>query len=149
MVRKLKRGNNLAVICDKLNPKFLSAFCYFCESDKRFRTTYWTDHIRMHTGEFAYKCTVCNKSFNCSRNCCFQYASKIIKLSYFKQNFVAYICKMCNYIQISKKNIQKHLRNEHQSRNINDQYDQVTLLPALNSVKQPILKLHDICVHNF
>lgn len=149
MVRKLKRGNHPAVICDKLNPKCLNAFCYFCESDKRFRANYWIDHIRMHTGEFAYKCTVCNKYLNWSKLCCSRYAPKKIQSRYKKQNFVAYICKICNYIQISERNMQKHLKNEHQARDINGQYDQVTLLPALNSVKQPILKLHDIRVYKY
>lgn len=144
MVDKLKKESDLAIRFDRSNGKHLAAFCFFCRSVKQFLPNFWIRHIQMHTGEFAYECTICQKSHTVQRACCSQTVKMKYKTSFYHKNLNAFICKRCNFIQISEKNVRAHLKNEHGYNQIDHLYDKVILLPALKSIKTPILQLHDI-----
>lgn len=45
------------------------------------------------------------------------------------QNFEAYICRICNYVQINEDNLIKHLEREHKYNETYGNYEQINLLP--------------------
>lgn len=90
------------------------AQCYFCEDFKQFPLSYWLNHIRSHTGEYANECVKCDKvvCFNshCGRPTVTD-ESQLINLR--TTDFIGYICLECNFVQTQIENIHKHLMNEH------------------------------------
>lgn len=86
--------------------------CYFCKckSSKTFKK--WFLHITQHTGE---TCTY-NK---------------------YKKDVSAYICKLCNYVQLEKARVIQHLRVQHKTPNNN--YNKIVLLPRK---RKPTIHVH-------
>ncbi|XP_031626535.1 uncharacterized protein LOC116342884 [Contarinia nasturtii] len=125
---------------ENLNRSFLTpeknifaAFCIFCETQHSYRLQYWIDHIRSHTGEYGYKCSICEKDHSFDRNiCCGQLPNIKYPFDLRFEDLTAFMCRKCNFVQINEQNIQKHLRNEHEIEHINGHYKQIILLSALS-----------------
>lgn len=133
MVEKAENGRDGARKSTQLSGG-VTATCYFCQQKKDFTLTYWVDHYRGHTGEYAYKCSVCHTLYsNAKRECCKKIASKIIDDDLYDNDFVAFVCEICNYVQIDEASVRKHLRNEHEDAEDN-QYHEITLLPSLKKI---------------
>lgn len=110
------------------------ALCIFCEKVHSFRPQYWIDHMRSHTGEYGYECSICVKEHSFDRyTCCGQAVNIKYPLDLRYENLTAFLCRECNFVQIKKENIQKHLRNEHEIENTIGYYKQITLLTAPRS----------------
>lgn len=92
-------------------------FCFFCNVYKCFNRNEWFNHIARHTGYYRFKCIDCARQFSvkpikhkCLKNNNFE---KIAQPSFKKTDIKGYICDICNYARFHKKEIEKHLRNEH------------------------------------
>lgn len=97
--------------------KGLTAFCYFCEEQKFRSYTEWTDHIMMHTGERNYICNnhlTPNKKVGYNHtSSCKNHTKKLFDYDFVNGLLSAFMCTTCNYVQIRKENIRKHLVNSH------------------------------------
>lgn len=116
----------------------IQTVCVFCEQEKNFPINYWVDHIRSHTGEFGNSCSVCNErvSFN---NHCGRGTIKRDDFDLRNNNMYAYRCVDCNFVQTHFKNIERHLRVQHQVLNIDQTvkpYEKFILLPAYNRITE-------------
>lgn len=90
--------------------------CYFCGREKSFYPHYWASHILSHTGENKIKCETCNQNVfqeNYHRNRCSSYKPRQLFEYEMTDGLWAFMCKSCNYVQVRKENIEKHLTNEH------------------------------------
>lgn len=135
MAERAKKRHYSAFKCGESTNPQLSAFCYFCETQNTFSPTTWFDHIRSHTGEYAYGCGKCKRWFSSNhKECCSQMLIRKIQPDSRTKEFIAYICSKCNYVQIDEGNILKHLHKEHEEEDINEQYQRIALLPPFNSL---------------
>lgn len=124
--------------------------CYFCNELKCYRKSNWIEHIITHTGDYKYKCTGCLKKFrkNCKHLCENNGSVVRVPQSYFNDvNVMAYLCDLCNYVRFDKEDIERHLRNEHET-DVNEQYKEVTFLRFSNfkdsdQFAQPLMKRKD------
>ncbi|XP_031626581.1 serine/arginine repetitive matrix protein 4-like [Contarinia nasturtii] len=128
-----KHGAKRIKVTDKPQKDFIKAFCFFCETKKQFPPHYWMDHIRSHTGEYAYECDSCElKSVFNSHNGhsgCNGNFKKMNNDDLLRKGCEAYICRLCNYVQIDGDRLIQHLRTEHENGN-DDQCEEIILLPA-------------------
>ncbi|XP_037908837.1 uncharacterized protein LOC119650279 [Hermetia illucens] len=118
------------------SPKLFSHTCLFCDTEFTFAIKSWVDHFGTHTGEYNFKCSECGRMINSKhdihehiRNFCKK--GKALARQFpvtDTQTLLAYICKLCNFIQMNRGNIVQHLRVQHKSLTTADQIMQVTLL---------------------
>lgn len=114
--------------------QYLKMMCPFCEDEKDFFFSYWTNHIRTHTGEYTNECIVCNKiSLNATH--CGQATIKQ-KCRLLDEGLSAYLCNRCNWIQISEERVKAHVRIQHGDAGA---YQKVVLIPALNRIKAHVV----------
>lgn len=92
-------------------------FCYFCNIYKCLPKSSWITHMARHTGYYAYKCNHCSRmlaqklNHKCTKNNTF---TKITYPQFHKRTKIkAYVCDLCNYVRFGKREIQKHLNEEH------------------------------------
>lgn len=113
----------------------LKADCVFCEESRGFPPHYWSDHLRSHTGEYAYECLLCQAEV-CFTNHCGLSAKKVVEHNFYKNALHAFLCTECNFVQINEENMKKHLINEHEiiASGTSTFYKRFTLVPALNSL---------------
>lgn len=120
----------------KVNTKNeMIAFCYFCADEKVLTKIGWAEHILGHTGELMYTCSGCNTEF-ASKNQhnneeCIENPINIYTTNSSDGSLVGFMCTECNYFQIKRERIFKHLENEHGFIKIeeNHHYGKYTLLP--------------------
>lgn len=122
--RCMKEGQNFAVF---------SHHCHFCNVPKQMTRIFWMNHMAKHTGYYQYRCNDCfrkfaekNKLHSCkvkNRN----NLSKIPQPQFQKDVIKAFICDLCNFVRFYQKDIEKHLRCEHETTNT-DQFKEVTFL---------------------
>lgn len=124
----------------------ITTFCYFCEFDLQKNIKDWLLHFTMHTGEYMYNCIKCSEKVSGSRHCqhpCLESPELALKT---QDDLIAYICNDCNYIQLNKENLERHLRHEHDlNGNINACYQRivlVTLNQQIKTINQRRLTLH-------
>lgn len=86
--------------------------------------------------EYAYKCDSCDRMYGVApRECCRRPLKKIIYDDLYENDLTAFICNLCNFLQIDEKSVQKHLRNEHE--NVADnQYHEILLLPSSKNLSK-------------
>lgn len=115
----------------------LKAMCLFCEEERDFMPQYWIDHLRSHTGEYHRRCHLCLRPACFHMHCSFPTELIDIRLNLYVNNLYAYLCRKCNYLQIDKKNIERHLQEQHEISDQSEQkkyYRKFMLLPALNNL---------------
>ncbi|KAM7347627.1 uncharacterized protein ACRADG_007164 isoform 1-T2 [Cochliomyia hominivorax] len=138
-IKQLKQGNYTGsnVSLYKNGQFQYEAFCVFCQKQSRFMLPYWYQHFTMHTGEYAYRCTGCgirkptrslltqHQAQGCPQagGIIQDYAhdSKSMKIE-------ARICTLCNYVQMHRSNIVKHLHQQHNIKQILPKHIQTIVL---------------------
>lgn len=113
--------------------KYVKTVCIFCEEEKEFSCNYWMNHYRSHTGEYAYKCVICDKECSTPSHCDSSAYGFIDEINIEENTFYGYRCKECNYVQIDEERMCNHLHEQHEFTNIHNRYEQFTLLPAFNT----------------
>lgn len=97
--------------------------CIFCQEELSKKKYNWKLHLASHTGEYRYKCTNCTiKSLAPSTNAhdseCVGPAMEVVNDVMFEDNHIyGYMCRLCNYVQLSRSKLDTHLKEEH-GRNI-------------------------------
>uniref|UniRef100_A0A8D8KCV6 (northern house mosquito) hypothetical protein n=1 Tax=Culex pipiens TaxID=7175 RepID=A0A8D8KCV6_CULPI len=93
--------------------------CIFCK-EVLTKTRYnWKLHLASHTGEYRYKCTNCTiKSLTpCTYSHdseCSGSSMEVVNELVFEENHIhAYLCRLCNFVQLSPDNMKTHLKEEH------------------------------------
>ncbi|XP_075159169.1 uncharacterized protein LOC142232301 [Haematobia irritans] len=119
-----------------------SVLCPFCEDEliEPFMNLY--DHYASHTGEYAYQCSGCKlaKPFeadieshilhskpckNSSVQIMYRYPSNIMTIQ-------MHYCKICNFVQLNKANVMKHLREHHDQRQAIESNVETCVLAAIS-----------------
>lgn len=113
------------------------AYCIFCQKQSRFMLPYWFQHFTMHTGEYAYRCTGCGIR-KPTRSLLTQHQSQgCPQVGSVKQDYShdpksvqveARVCKLCNYVQLHRSNIVKHLHQQHNVERILPRHIQTIVL---------------------
>lgn len=110
----------------------LHAKCFFCEYPRTFNLSYWLDHIRVHTGEYARLCVSCGANVIAHGHCGF--ASELLRTPHnlASDDLMCFMCKCCNFVQIELKNMLSHLTKQHgfQDNELGSKYDVRMLLPS-------------------
>lgn len=113
----------------------IHGMCVFCEELKTFNRDDWMKHLLIHTGEQMYHCDDCqtplakkSRHGNCSRDNVHQ----IFEAESLNGDIVGFICNTCNYVQIQRNQMNKHL-GEHSS--FDDSFDD--LFSRIVLVKSP------------
>lgn len=109
-------------------------FCYFCEGDLTKTSHLWERHLSTHTGEYMFCCRTCNKYFSmlsthcCPKNIMERTANDFSSTQGRRIN--GYLCKCCNFLQMNRANLIRHLQNEHEiESDLKSHYVEVVLLP--------------------
>lgn len=96
----------------------IHGFCFFCEDVKKMKIDSWKKHLLDHTGEQLYYCDGCQMSMakkanhgQCSKN----KVQTTFEEDESNGDLIGYICNTCNYLQIGKHRLDKHLMDEHDS----------------------------------
>ncbi|XP_065339557.1 B-cell lymphoma 6 protein homolog [Cloeon dipterum] len=101
--------------------------CRLCPTQLECLSTF-KDHVSFHTGEYNYCCSECNFTFPEKKNFQAHWAKlhsvkhgstpSPIELEVFPQpksaNFIpGYVCPVCNWLQLKKERVEKHVENVH------------------------------------
>lgn len=99
------------------NSQNIAGICYFCEKPDKMSLLDWKEHLMFHTGEI-----------NRFENSTFGSTNDVS----------AFICDLCNFVQMDRIAIEKHLMVEHEMNGvltIPGYYSEVTLVPNMTSLK--------------
>lgn len=103
------------VLCDQ-NITFR---CFFCQEELSKKKYNWKLHLASHTGEYRYKCNNCTiKSLTPCTSAhdteCTGPSMEVINEVMFEENHIfAFMCRVCNFVQLSQANMDTHLKEEH------------------------------------
>uniref|UniRef100_A0A1I8MGI7 C2H2-type domain-containing protein n=1 Tax=Musca domestica TaxID=7370 RepID=A0A1I8MGI7_MUSDO len=139
-VEQLKRGacNIQNVSIYKNGQPQYEAHCIFCQKQSRFMFPYWVQHFTMHTGEYAYRCSACGirkptrslLTQHQSQGCVNGGGTVMVDYNYDSRKIrvEARICTLCNYVQLHRNNIVKHLHQQHNVKQILPKHIQTIVL---------------------
>lgn len=99
----------------KVDRKLLG-ICIFCEEKKAMTKDHWEQHFLIHSGEKMYNCRTCHGSMKTKRDHrsdCLGDVVRIYHENSSEASVVGFMCNGCNYLQISRDRIVKHLEVEH------------------------------------
>lgn len=136
MVDLIKNAPIKAVKYLRQSNQYVRITCIFCEEEKQFSGYHWITHIRGHTGEYANKCVICNKKTGSNMHCSTPTVKKN-QLSMFKSDVLAYRCELCNFIQLKKDHLEKHLKTQHliNDLEIEQNYTEFVILPWIQRIQ--------------
>ncbi|XP_055592113.1 uncharacterized protein LOC129743900 [Uranotaenia lowii] len=106
-------------ISGTITDKNITFECLFCQETFTKMRYNWKLHLASHTGEYRYKCNNCTiKSLAPSTHAhdkdCTNPAMEVINELTFDENHLwGYMCRVCNYVQLSRDRIDYHLKEEH------------------------------------
>lgn len=92
--------------------------CFFCEKRKSYTKNQWQRHLLIHTEEQFFFCRDCGQHFS-NRNSHKTCSLNSIQNIYRQNNCVgdgylaAFMCNICNYVQINESALVDHLKNQH------------------------------------
>lgn len=137
MVDIIKNAPINAVKYQKQSNHYVRTTCIFCEQEKQFSPYHWITHIRSHTGEYANQCIDCNKITSATMHCNLP-TEKKNKLSMFRSDVLAYRCELCNFIQLDKDRLEKHLASQHliNDLEIKQNYSEFVILPWIQRIQR-------------
>lgn len=145
MMQRATEGNQ---IVKKLPMSKLKATCLVCEQILTKTHKQWMQHYATDLGQYLYKCNKCRKSFSyiyshkkSCKNCTYR---EILKLTLADDILHGFACHLCNYVQLTKENIRKHLKNEHElaAADVDDNVKLITLFrpnPSNNKINQEVI----------
>ncbi|XP_062715340.1 uncharacterized protein LOC109400448 isoform X2 [Aedes albopictus] len=127
IIRKDLFLTNGSVINEGSEDEKIKFKCYFCLTWKELSRAGWIDHMAAHTGEYRYRCTSCPvMSKTQELESCFYHEKTCLKPTLalynnieFQDNHIyGFICNACNYIQVRRVNMERHLKREHPSSDV-------------------------------
>ncbi|XP_055857347.1 uncharacterized protein LOC129920150 [Episyrphus balteatus] len=140
-IRRLLTTSNVGFVhLYKGNQIQYAAHCIFCDKEAKFLLPYWFEHFTMHTGEYSFKCSGCHilkptrslltnhiqSNSGCPKK---GSAIRLVNFDTKVHQIEAHICSICNYTQLHRKNLLRHLRTQHGLDTISpDQIIKVVLL---------------------
>ncbi|XP_055326720.1 RE1-silencing transcription factor-like [Sitodiplosis mosellana] len=114
----------------------LTGICLFCEESKSLPKYRWVVHFLVHTGEKMFRCETCDATYKhkTEHTTCRQ---EPVNIHSGRDSVMGFICKDCNYTQLYRGNIIKHLENEHGYVGPEEKchYEKVQLVPDLERIK--------------
>lgn len=90
--------------------------CIFCEERKGMIKGHWEQHFLIHTGEKMYSCKTCHASTKVKREHGSECPGEVVRIYHENASDASvncFMCNDCNYLQISRERILKHLEVEH------------------------------------
>ena len=121
--------------------------CRFCQHEFRFETTpVFYEHLTTHTGEYRYRCKICNFKGETRRRVLLHMKTHQVEnradaidvhIPLINVDAVlGYVCSECNFLQLDKDTIAKHVEQHENTASIN-------IINMSNPIDQP-LELEDI-----
>ncbi|XP_055632086.1 uncharacterized protein LOC129771950 isoform X2 [Toxorhynchites rutilus septentrionalis] len=101
--------------------------CFFCLASKELTRSEWCKHLASHTGEYRYRCTSCpvmsqaeelDSSFFHEKSCLKPSLAVYNNIEFEDNHLYGFICNACNYIQVRRVNMERHLKREHPSADV-------------------------------
>lgn len=125
----------------KLKNGLVSGICYFCETNKSMTKPNWARHLLTHTGELKFHCSRCEVSLAVKSHhltSCPGQPENIFHPHSSNGSLVGFMCKDCNYLQIRREQLVKHLENEHGYMDVAEQhhFGQFILVPDFADAKK-------------
>lgn len=124
--------------------KKIHGSCFFCDEMKNMTKYHWASHILSHTGENIYACSTCHLCVKIKRNhkSCTTVPRNIFDFNTTDGSLSGFMCRECNYLQISRERIVKHLINEHGYHDVEEsvEFEKVILVPDLSPLDVPVEK---------
>lgn len=124
MAYKLRRRSETFIYTPSTQQ--IAGVCYFCETTQRMSASDWKEHLQWHTGETEH-----------SRASEFDHDADNDENDE-SSAITAFICELCNYVQMDKHGMEKHLMNEHE---VNDPplsahfFNKITLIPDMTPLE--------------
>lgn len=97
----------------------IKGLCFFCEEDKEMSKCGWEMHLLTHTGESMIQCAVCQKRMKSKNQHGQECSGEAVRI--YHENVenatdcsvLGFMCNECNYVQIGRDRMVKHLETEH------------------------------------
>lgn len=107
----------------------INAFCLFCNYKLEMDFCAWKAHFLKHTKEDEFYCTGCNASLSSikSQHCV---GYEMFETFTSGNDLMAFMCNICNYIQVNMHRVIEHITQQHVNRPDNHM-ERVLLLPDL------------------
>lgn len=153
LTRVRKQGGQILEMRPYMNgQEQYAAECVFCNKTCCFKIPYWYQHYSMHTGEYAFRCSGCNTRKTTRSAMMAHINQPCRKRGKLLEDYIynararqieMRVCKICNYMQLNRRNVMKHLRTQHG----------LTPLPAkhIDSIillRLPETEMHKVQVEN-
>lgn len=91
---------------------------------------------RTHIGEYTNECIICSKVSLNATHCAQPTRKKKCNLN--EDGLSAFLCIRCNYVQIDENRLISHVQIQHQISEYLNEYQKITIIPALNNVYKQI-----------
>lgn len=100
----------------KTNEITIKSLCIFCDRSYDMNASHWLQHFIAHTGEYEYECNGCSHRLmiDLHKRCKSTNNLRLMEHELKDNKLFAYTCTKCNYTQLSKDNLLKHIDSEHQ-----------------------------------
>lgn len=145
-----KHGGSCSTFKNTSKGYDITAFCPFCEETRTCKSPIeWIAHITRHTGEFMRYCKLCGvksaaKMRNNGPGCSHSQTGTIRTIRMPDVHLSIYICNICNYAQMRKKNVESHLKRMHKIHsNVSDHYKLVDIVKNFRKTKLKIKQLSE------
>lgn len=128
-------------MCSTVTDRMLiKSMCLFCDQYYCLNSSKWEKHFVSHTGECPFECRKCgSKLFDDLHKRCNSKNNIAINGPHeFKENkLYGYVCKLCNFVQLDKKNISKHIDNQHQAMQNEESVAEIFLINVTETASSP------------
>lgn len=115
-----------SIVKDSKKKETCQYFCRMCDL-KTSSLFYFQEHQTTHTGEYRYQCDICSNVFVSKSSFKGHFYNHhqglnlikgenwriLLSLSSFDNKAFGYICSSCNFVQMSKENVEKHISSMH------------------------------------
>lgn len=106
-------------VSSTINDRMLiKSICLFCDQFYGLNSSKWEKHFVSHTGECPFECRKCGSKLfdDLHKRCNSKNNIAISGPHEFKENkLCGYVCKICDFVQLNKKNIFNHIESQHQA----------------------------------
>ncbi|XP_053951868.1 uncharacterized protein LOC128859142 [Anastrepha ludens] len=159
LARVRNQGGQLLEMRPYLNgQEQYAAECVFCSKTCCFKLPYWYQHYSMHTGEYAFRCSGCNIR-KTTRSAmmghihlpCRKRGQLVEDYTYNARakQIEMHICTLCNYMQLNRPNVLKHLRTQHGVVKIKTKHIESIILlrmpePEMNKTREEMTEFMDL-----